>query len=133
MNRALIATAFNYAKTAAVVVVIVWGLATINRFGNSIDQFSEELTGMKDQYVGLQLANADLIKALRVMQENNSELHTIVSLLDGQVGELKTNIEEQGTLIYESQQKTNEVINGLVKFLMKTNPEHKAELQSFIK
>lgn len=133
MNRAHFVTAFNYAKTAAVVVVIVWGLTTINRFGTSIDLFSEEMTAMKDQYVGLQLANADLIKALTVMQENNSELHTIVSLLDGQVGELKTNIEEQGTLIYESQQKTNEVINGLVKFLMKTNPEHKAELQSFIK
>tara|TARA_R110000782_G_C14819205_1_gene413809 strand:+ start:18876 stop:19265 length:390 start_codon:yes stop_codon:yes gene_type:complete len=117
-------TALDYGKSAAVIVAIVWGLIGLNALTATVKDLSNDIVGMQDQYVGLQLANADLIKTLVTMKDETAELRAIVSSLNEQ-------IRLQSRVIEANQVELQKQIDSLVKFLTKTYPEHKAELQSF--
>lgn len=124
MHRKL-QTAISCGKITAVTVAVLWGLVGVNSLGTAIKDLSYNAEQLNDQYVGLSLANSDLINALSNMGED-------AVLLKASIDSLEDHIALQGEIIIDNQVKSEKQFEDLIEFLIKTQPEHKAELQLFV-
>jgi len=89
---------------------ILWVLSSLN----SIDKETEQ---MKDAYLGFKISNQEVSESLDSTNKSLSLQNNI----------LKSNQDE----VLKSLNDQQAQVDGLIKFLMKTQPDHKATLQSF--
>lgn len=101
---------FTAVKSISFVGAVLWALS-------SLSGINKETKAMKDAYIGFKLSNQ---KVMLSLESNNTSLHL-------QNDTMKSN----QTALLKSLNAQQDQVDGLIKFLMTTQPDHKATLQSF--
>lgn len=104
-------------KVVFIIIASLWGLTTLSGLESTAKIISSQMIQIQDQYVGLQLAVSELVKSLEI---TNSQVELQNTLLNKNQAAVVKLLEDQ-----------QEQIDGLIKFLVKTQPNHKAILQSY--